>query len=115
MLSLFEENKGIKEMTKEQLAEEIENKGVEYADSINYTIPKFSDENGYCWGQVEEAYEKGALDFAEPREKRIEELEQQIEQMKCDVKQEQSHWNSGEMQYDLYQRLLDKWEIKENG
>ena len=83
MLSLFEENKGIKEMTKEQLAEEIENKGVEYANSINYTIPKFSDENGYCWGQVEEAYEKGALDFAEPREKRIAELEVQIEKMKC--------------------------------
>lgn len=38
----------------------------------------------------------------------------QIEKMKSDVKQEQSYWNSGEMQYDLYQRLLDKWEIKEN-
>ena len=41
-------------------------------------------------------------------------LEQQIEKMKADVKQGQSYWNSGEMQYDLYQRLLDKWEIKEN-
>ena len=40
--------------------------------------------------------------------------EQQIEQMKCDVKQGQSYWNSGEMQYRLYQKLLDKWEIKEN-
>ena len=45
---------------------------------------------------------------------RVRELEQQIEKMKCDVKQEQSRWNSCEMQYDLYQRLLDKWEIKEN-
>jgi predicted RNase H-like nuclease (RuvC/YqgF family) len=86
----------------------------------------------YC-GQ---AYKDGA----EPREKRIEELEtenrllgercnqllkdkgdltdkcrqleQQIEKMKVDVKQGQSYWNSGEMQYDLYQRLLDKWEIR---
>lgn len=45
--------------------------------------------------------------------KRVIELEQQIEKMKADVKQEQSYWNSGEMQYRLYQRLLDKWEIKE--
>lgn len=45
--------------------------------------------------------------------KRVIELEQQIEKMKADVKQEQSYWNSGEMQYSLYQRLLDKWEIKE--
>ena len=40
--------------------------------------------------------------------------EQQIEKMKADVKQEQSYWNSGEMQYGLFQRLLDKWETKEN-
>lgn len=40
-------------------------------------------------------------------------LHEQIEKMKADVKQGQSYWNSGEMQYDLYQRLLDKWEIKE--
>lgn len=52
------------------------------------------------------------LSFTEPREKKIEELEQQIEKMKADVKQGQSYWNSGEMQYDLYQRLLDKWEIE---
>lgn len=46
--------------------------------------------------------------------KRVIELEQQVEKMKADVKQEQSYWNSGEMQYRLFQRLLDKWEIKEN-
>lgn len=40
-------------------------------------------------------------------------LREQIEKMKADVKQEQSYWNSGEMQYGLFQRLLDKWEIKE--
>ena len=65
-------------MTKEDLEKEIEDKGVEYADSINYSIPKFSDENGYCWSQVELAYEKGALDFAIPREKCIVDLETQL-------------------------------------
>jgi methyl-accepting chemotaxis protein len=40
---------------------------------------------------------------------KVEELEQQIKKMKRDVKQEQSHWNSCEMQYDLYRRLLEKW------
>ena len=45
--------------------------------------------------------------------KRVIKLEQQIEKMKSDVKQGQSYWNSCEMQYSLFQRLLDKWE-KEN-
>ena len=62
-------------MTKEELEKEAENKGIKYADSLEYTISKFSDEEGYCWSQVEQAYEKGALDFAEPREERIVELE----------------------------------------
>ena len=70
-------------MTKEELEKEVEDKGIEYADSLEYTISKFSDEEGYCWSQVEQAYEKGALDFAEPREKRIEELEKS-----CDETQE---------------------------
>lgn len=68
-------------MIKEELKKEIENKGVEYADSLEYTISKFSDQEGYCWSQVEKAYEKGALDFAEPREKQIAELEADIEQL----------------------------------
>lgn len=48
-------------------------------------------------------------------ENKVTELKQQIEKMKADVKHEQSYWNSCEMQYGLFQRLLDKWEIKENG
>ena len=52
-----------------------------------------------------------AYDITEETRK---ELQEKIEKMKSDVKQEQSYWNSGEMQYDLYQRLLDKWVIKEN-
>ena len=39
----------------------------------------------------------------------IEKLKEQIEKMKADVKKEQSYWNSGEMQYHLFQKLLDKW------
>lgn len=38
------------------------------------------------------------------------ELKAQIEKMKEDVRKEQSYWNSGEMQYGLFQKLLDKWE-----
>ena len=54
-----------------KLKQEAEEKGIKYTDSLEYTISKFSDEAGYCWSQVEQAYEKGALDFAEPREKQI--------------------------------------------
>ena len=61
-----------------ELEEEVEDKSIKYADSLKYTISKFSDEEGYCWSQVADAYEKGALDFAEPREKRIAELEGQV-------------------------------------
>ena len=42
----------------EEFEKEIEDKGVEYADSLKYTIPKFSDTEGYCWSQIEQAYEK---------------------------------------------------------
>lgn len=66
----------------------------------------------FCEEQIAEL--KAECDLAiEGRDVKIKELEAQIEKMKADVKQGQSYWNSGEMQYDLYQRLLDKWEIKE--
>ena len=67
-------------MAREELYKEVEDKGVDYADSIGSTIPKFSDTDGYSWLQVEEAYEKGALDFAEP-------LIQQNEKMKSLLKE----------------------------
>ena len=68
-------------MIKEELKKEVEDKGVEYAN--NETPPKGEwIDAGYSYGQIVKAYEKGALDFAEPREKRIEELEAQIEKMK---------------------------------
>lgn len=59
-----------------ELEKEIEDKGVEYADKQKRTISVHED-SGYSWGQVEEAYERGALDFAKPREKQIERLEQE--------------------------------------
>ena len=86
-------------MTKDELKKEATEYALEWGDKTDGTYACCRD--GYLAG-------------AEPREKRIAELEAQIEKMKCDVKQEQSYWNSCEMQYDLYQRLLDKWEIKEN-
>lgn len=71
-------------MSREELEKEIEDKGIKYADSLEYTISKFSDEEG-CWSQVEQAYEKGALDFVEPREKRIAELEQENAELDCQM------------------------------
>lgn len=73
----------------------------------------------FCYGDKPlspywDLFEYGAEFGERQSEKKIEELEQQIEKMKADVKQGQSYWNSGEMQYDLYQRLLDKWEKREN-
>lgn len=64
-----------------ELKKEVENKGIEYTNSIDCLVPEFSDATDYAWSQVEGAYEKGALDFAEPREKHILELEAQIEQL----------------------------------
>lgn len=72
-------------MSKE-LEKEIEEKGVEYTDKQKRTISVHED-SGYSWGQVEEAYEKGALDFAVPREKRISELERQNKKMKSLLKE----------------------------
>ena len=69
---------------------EVEDKGVEYADSLEYTISKFSDTEGYCWSQVEQAYEKGALDFAKP-------LMQQNEKIKSLLKEIYKEFGFGEL------------------
>ena len=65
-------------MTKEELEKEAEEKGVKYADSLKMDIKVEDGVEGYAWYQVEQAYEKGALDFAEPREKRIVKLETSV-------------------------------------
>lgn len=74
----------------EEFEKEVEDKGIEYADSLKYTISKFSDTEGYCWSQVEQAYEKGALDFAKP-------LMQQNEKMKSLLKEIYEEYGFGEL------------------
>ena len=74
----------------EELEKEVEDKGIEYADSLEYTISKFSDTEGYCWSQVEEAYETGALDFAKP-------LMQQNEKMMSLLKEIYEEYGFGEL------------------
>ena len=61
---------------------EAEDKGIKYADSLKMDIKVEDGVEGYAWYQVEQAYEKGALDFAEPREKRIAELEKENAELK---------------------------------
>lgn len=68
-----------------ELEEEIEAKGVEYTDKQKRTISVHED-SGYSWGQVEEAYERGALDFAKPREEQIEQLKKENEELKEKLK-----------------------------
>jgi len=67
-------------MTKEELKKEVEEEAKE--NSFRYTLDK-------PWAceverkQIMAHFFKGYIAGAEPREKRIEELEQQIEKMKC--------------------------------
>lgn len=44
-----------------ELEKEAEEQSIKYADSLECTIPKFSDEEGYCWTQIADAYEKGYI------------------------------------------------------
>jgi len=67
-------------MTVEELRQDAEEYGLIYAD--RETKQK---EGEYSYSQVVKAYEQGALDFAEPREKHIEELEQKLEQTEKDL------------------------------
>ncbi len=64
-------------MNSEQLKQEAEDKGIIYADSLKVDIKVEDGVDGYAWYQVEQAYERGALDFAEPRELKIAELERE--------------------------------------
>lgn len=58
-------------MIKEELKQEAEEKAKKRTKGFK------------CQDNCEKSYIMGALDFAEPREKRIAELEAQIEKMKC--------------------------------
>ena len=76
-----------------------------------------------CQDNCEKSYVMGALDFAEPREKRIAELEAQIEKMKCCEMCKHKNLNWGfspiceardniKIENPLTCKC-DKWEIKE--
>ena len=101
-------------MTKEEL---IELSDLNREDNIKYisseaqgiAITLDSDRYAPTFCKLERAYICGRR----KSEEQIAELEAQIEKMKTDVKQGQSYWNSCDMQYDLYQRLLDKWEVEQ--
>ena len=64
-------------MNKEELKQEAEDKAFAYADMQDTSTSEWADKK-YTYIQIVNAYERGALDFAEPREKRISELEAQI-------------------------------------
>ena len=68
-------------MTKEELKQEAEEKAGIYFDSLDYDHGNVSD-TPFSAYDVFTAYEKGAMDFAEPREKRIEELEDKLSRVK---------------------------------
>jgi len=72
---------------------------------------KLEKKNADLEETIDKLREQFALryEFEDNWKKENAELREQIEKMKFDVKKEQSYWNSGEMQYTLLQRLLDKW------
>ena len=63
-------------MTKEALKQEAEDKAFGYADRQDESTSEWADKK-YTYSQIVDAYEQGAVDFAAPREKRIEELKQE--------------------------------------
>ena len=75
-----EMNKDIDEQ-KEELKQEAEEKASIYFDSLDYDHGDVSD-TPFSDYDVFVAYKKGALDFAEPREKRIAELEAEVKEWK---------------------------------
>ena len=69
----------------------------------------------FNWNEIDVAeragYVKGYIAGAEPREKRIAELEAQIEKMKCCYNCKHSRTEYEHCRTDKH----EKWEIKENG
>lgn len=65
-------------MTKEELKKEAEEKAGIYFDSLDYDHGNVSD-TPFSSYDVYTAYKKGALDFAEPREKQIERLSKEVD------------------------------------
>lgn len=101
-------------MTKEELKQEAEEFVSEKADKGNFDVEKFG--KAYF---SESSMKQALVKFAEPREKRIAELEAQIEKMKCCYNC--SKWYDGECEESPKSKTFfcadfkcDKWEIKEN-
>jgi len=69
-------------MTKDELKKEAEEKANIYFDSLEVDDGNVSDTR-FSNYDVFVAYKKGALDFAEPREKRIAELEKENAELKA--------------------------------
>ena len=91
---------GVEKMSKaDELKQDVEEYGLIYAD--RETKQKKGE---YSYSQIVQAYERGALDFAEPREKRIAELEQKIDKLEHELKAEQDmrqYW------HDEYCKVID--------
>ena len=119
-------------MIKEELEKEAEDKGIKYADSLKVSIKVEDGVEGYAWFQVEQAYERGALDFAEPREKQIAELSKHIVELQEDKGELTDRVKELEAQIEKLKNCInckyftlcgfnygpkcnnrDKWEIKE--
>lgn len=101
-------------MTKAELEKEAEEKASVYFNSLDIDNGNVSD-TPFSAYDVFVAYEKGALEFAEPREKRIAELEAQIEKMKRDVMRnvKWADQNKNEQMYCKLNAMINQWEIKE--
>lgn len=58
-------------------------------------------------------YQKQMQDIYDKKNKQIAELEQQIEEMKCDVLSLIKDRMNDDIDQNIIERLVDKWEIKE--
>ena len=70
-------------MNEEELKQEAEEKAFDYADVQDTSTSEWVDKE-YIYIQIVNAYEKGALDFAESREKQIAELGEHCLQLQKD-------------------------------
>ena len=113
------ENVELNQNNEEIETEEKKDLFYEASDYVLSESPKIIErinngENGMLFTFAEQAY----IASGKPREKRIEELEQQIEKMKCCYNC--SKWNDGQCAdipdsvYCCADFVCDEWEIKEN-
>ena len=99
-------------MTKEELKQEAEEYALEKCKECYMCNSEENGERGYC--PKLESRKEGYIVGAEPREKRIAELEQQIEKMKCcgNCAKRGHICIAEEMQGNLCGKNKDKWELR---